>query len=60
MKGPVCCWCLDTSLFLFSLLSDIRTRKPKPKRRYFYHLDISPAREAPILLIRGFYVDNVH
>ena len=60
MKGLVCCWCPDTSLFLFSLLSDMSTRKPKPKKRHFYHLDISPARVALILLIRGFFVDNGH
>lgn len=36
--GLVCCWCVDTSWFMFSLLSYMRTRKPRPKRRSFHQL----------------------
>ena len=35
------CWRFDRTLFLFSLLSNIMTQKPRPKRKHFYHLNIS-------------------
>ena len=49
MKGPVCCLCLDASLFLLSMLSNIRTRG---QREGIFIIWISH-QEAPV--IRTFF-----
>ena len=58
--GLVCCWCVDTSLFMFSLLSYMRTRKPRPKRRYFYDLNFLLQCKPQSSRLRDFPICSVH
>lgn len=58
--GLVWCWCVDTSLFMFSLLSYMRTRKPRPKRRYFYDLNFLLHCKPQSSRLGDFPICNVH